>query len=117
MAQLLLTRVAPATNMDGTMAAIIFEGDGILILGQEQDVMGSGFNEAESFMGYLSSVAMWDYILQVTEVWDLTVLCGVSSKVGNIFMWTDFLDGIHGDLKVWAFIWFLPLTFLYFFTV
>lgn len=61
--------------------------------------MGSGFSEAESFLGYISNVAMWDYILQVTEVWDLT-LCGVSSKAGNIFIWTDFLHGIHGDLKV-----------------
>lgn len=62
--------------------------------------MGSGFSEAESFLGYISNVAMWDYILQVTEVWDLTMLCGVSSRTGNIFIWTDFLNGIHGDLKV-----------------
>lgn len=62
--------------------------------------MGSGFSEAESFLGYISNVAMWDYILQVTEVWDLVMLCGVSSIAGNIFIWTDFLNGIHGDLKV-----------------
>lgn len=75
-----------------------------MVLGQEQDLMGSGFSEAESFMGYLSSVAMWDYILQVTEIWNLTMLCEMSSRAGNIFMWTDFLTGIHGDLRVWPFI-------------
>jgi hypothetical protein len=64
--------------------------------------MGSGFSEAESFLGYLSNVAMWDYILQVTEVWDLAMLCGASSRAGNIFIWTDFLNGIHGELKVRA---------------
>jgi hypothetical protein len=70
--------------------------------------MGSGFSEAESFLGYLSSVAMWDYILQVTEVWDLAMLCGVSSSAGNVFIWTDFLNGIHGDLKVQNLLWSLP---------
>jgi CUB/sushi domain-containing protein len=82
------------------MNTILFEGDGIFVLGQEQDLLGSGFNEAESFMGYLSNVAMWDYILQGTDVWYLTMLCGVPSRAGNIFIWTDFLGGIHGDLKV-----------------
>jgi CUB/sushi domain-containing protein len=95
------------------MAAVIFEGDGILILGQEQDLMGSGFSEAESFMGYLSSVAMWDYVLQVTEIWNLTMMCGVSSRAGNVFMWTDFLAGIHGDLRVWwPFMWSLLFDFI-----
>lgn len=104
------TRLIPrCINIINSVATILFEGDGILILGQEQDLLGSGFNEAESFMGYLSNVAMWDYILQGTDVWYLTMLCGVPSRAGNIFIWTDFLDGIHGDLKVCKFSVFLIL--------
>ncbi|XP_069692830.1 sushi, von Willebrand factor type A, EGF and pentraxin domain-containing protein 1-like isoform X3 [Periplaneta americana] len=86
-------------NGTGLANGTFIPGGGILILGQEQDLMGSGFSEAESFMGYLSSVAVWDYILQVTEVWDLSMLCG-GSAYGNVFMWTDFLEGIRGDLKI-----------------
>ncbi|KAJ9580613.1 hypothetical protein L9F63_024228, partial [Diploptera punctata] len=87
-------------NGSGLANGTFIPGDGILILGQEQDLIGSGFSEAESFMGFLSSLTVWDYILEVAEVWDLTMLCNISSSSGNVFVWTDFLKGIRGDLKI-----------------
>uniref|UniRef100_A0A8D0AXY3 Pentraxin 4 n=1 Tax=Salvator merianae TaxID=96440 RepID=A0A8D0AXY3_SALMN len=41
---------------------------GSLILGQEQDVLGGGFEPSESFVGFLAGFAMWDRVLSPGEV-------------------------------------------------
>ncbi|KAK2521486.1 Svep1 [Columba livia] len=38
-------------------------GGGALVLGQEQDQKGEGFNPAESFVGSISQLNIWDYVL------------------------------------------------------
>ncbi|KAJ7306038.1 hypothetical protein JRQ81_010404 [Phrynocephalus forsythii] len=41
---------------------------GSLVLGQEQDVPGGGFEPSESFVGFLAGLAMWDRVLSPGEV-------------------------------------------------
>lgn len=41
---------------------------GSLVLGQEQDSMGGGFDSSESFMGSVAGLAMWDRVLVPREV-------------------------------------------------
>ncbi|KAM6155630.1 pentraxin-4 [Rhynchocyon petersi] len=41
---------------------------GSLVLGQEQDTMGGGFDSAESFVGSLAGLAIWDRVLSPGEV-------------------------------------------------
>lgn len=43
-------------------------GGGALVLGQEQDQRGEGFNPAESFVGSISQLNIWDYILSPEQV-------------------------------------------------
>jgi hypothetical protein len=43
-------------------------GGGALVLGQEQDKKGEGFNPAESFVGSLSQLNLWDYVLSPQQV-------------------------------------------------
>ncbi|XP_009082123.1 PREDICTED: sushi, von Willebrand factor type A, EGF and pentraxin domain-containing protein 1-like, partial [Acanthisitta chloris] len=38
-------------------------GGGALVLGQEQDQKGEGFNPAESFVGSISQLNIWDHVL------------------------------------------------------
>nr|XP_056722253.1 pentraxin-4 [Euleptes europaea] len=43
-------------------------GRGSLILGQEQDTLGGGFEPSEAFVGFLAGLAMWDRALSPGEV-------------------------------------------------
>ncbi|KAJ8792663.1 hypothetical protein J1605_019882 [Eschrichtius robustus] len=43
-------------------------GGGALVLGQEQDKKGEGFNPAESFVGSISQLNLWDYVLSPQQV-------------------------------------------------
>ncbi|KAM7420704.1 hypothetical protein PAMA_015094 [Pampus argenteus] len=43
-------------------------GPSIIILGQEQDSHGGGFDINQSFVGMMSDVYMWDYILSPCEI-------------------------------------------------
>lgn len=43
-------------------------GGGALVLAQEQDQRGEGFNPAESFVGSLSQLNIWDYPLSPEQV-------------------------------------------------
>ena len=61
---------------------------GALVLGQDQDSVGGGFETADSLKGMLSNVNVWDRVLSVADI--------KSSKscllgVGNVYRWTDFL--------------------------
>ncbi|XP_062373896.1 serum amyloid P-component-like [Sardina pilchardus] len=39
-----------------------------IILGQEQDSVGGGFNLDQSFAGKMTDVHMWDYVLSACEI-------------------------------------------------
>ncbi|KAM9095159.1 pentraxin-4 [Sarcophilus harrisii] len=45
---------------------------GILVLGQEQDTMGGGFDSSESFVGSLAGLTVWDRALSPGEVSSIT---------------------------------------------
>ena len=39
-----------------------------MVIGQEQDKKGEGFNPAESFVGSISQLNLWDYVLSPQQV-------------------------------------------------
>ncbi|KAM3873347.1 serum amyloid P-component-like [Diretmus argenteus] len=43
-------------------------GHAIIVLGQEQDSHGGGFDENQSFIGMVTDAHMWDYILSPCEI-------------------------------------------------
>lgn len=43
-------------------------GGGALVLGQDQDQRGEGFNPVESFVGSLSQLHIWDRVLDPQQV-------------------------------------------------
>ncbi|XP_043916972.1 sushi, von Willebrand factor type A, EGF and pentraxin domain-containing protein 1 isoform X2 [Protopterus annectens] len=75
-------------------------GGGALVLGQEQDMRGEGFNPAESFVGSLSQLNMWDYVLTPEQVKLLSTSCPEDIKKGNLLAWPDFLKGVIGKVKI-----------------
>uniref|UniRef100_A0A8C6R2L0 Sushi, von Willebrand factor type A, EGF and pentraxin domain-containing protein 1 n=1 Tax=Nannospalax galili TaxID=1026970 RepID=A0A8C6R2L0_NANGA len=75
-------------------------GGGALVLGQEQDKKGEGFNPAESFVGSISQLNLWDYVLSPQQVKSLASSCPEELRRGNVLAWPDFLLGIMGKVKV-----------------
>ncbi|XP_066469620.1 sushi, von Willebrand factor type A, EGF and pentraxin domain-containing protein 1 isoform X1 [Tiliqua scincoides] len=75
-------------------------GGGALVLGQEQDQRGEGFNPAESFVGSISQLNIWDYILSPEQVKSLAISCPEELQKGNVLAWPDFLPGVVGRVKI-----------------
>ncbi|XP_029312236.1 neuronal pentraxin-2b isoform X1 [Cottoperca gobio] len=58
---------------------------GVIILGQEQDVVGGRFDAGQAFVGELSQVNMWDRVLKPVEIQSMA---NCSSYVaGNVISW------------------------------
>ncbi|XP_069622657.1 sushi, von Willebrand factor type A, EGF and pentraxin domain-containing protein 1 [Ranitomeya imitator] len=75
-------------------------GGGALVLAQEQDQRGEGFNPAESFVGSISQLNIWDYPLPPEQVKLLATSCPHDLQRGNVLAWADFLPGVVGKVKV-----------------
>uniref|UniRef100_A0A3P8RIT8 Pentraxin family member n=2 Tax=Amphiprion percula TaxID=161767 RepID=A0A3P8RIT8_AMPPE len=60
-------------------------GRPIIILGQEQDSYGGGFHDKQSFVGMVSDVHMWDYVLSSCEI--QRYLNELNFTPGNVLNW------------------------------
>ncbi|XP_028454922.1 neuronal pentraxin receptor a [Perca flavescens] len=60
---------------------------GVLILGQEQDSLGGGFDSSQALVGELSQVGLWDRVLSSNQVASLA-RCGRISQ-GSVAPWTE----------------------------
>nr|XP_015201270.1 PREDICTED: sushi, von Willebrand factor type A, EGF and pentraxin domain-containing protein 1 [Lepisosteus oculatus] len=83
----------------GLSTGTIIPGGGVLVLGQEQDERGEGFNPVESFVGSLSQLNIWDYVLTPQQIKELASSCPEELRRGNLLAWSDFLTGIVGRVK------------------
>ncbi|XP_035485829.2 female protein [Scophthalmus maximus] len=68
------------------------------ILGQEQDTYGGGFEASQSFIGMISKLHMWDYVLS-----DIEIKRYMNDKYftpGNVFNWGSLEYEITGLILV-----------------
>ncbi|CAH2293998.1 sushi, von Willebrand factor type A, EGF and pentraxin domain-containing 1 [Pelobates cultripes] len=84
----------------GLSAGASIPGGGALVLAQEQDKRGEGFNPAESFVGSISQLNIWDYPLTPEQVKSLATSCPNELQKGNVLAWADFLPWVVGRVKV-----------------
>lgn len=70
------------------------------VVGQEQDRLGGGFNEVESFVGKMTKVEMWNKILNQTEIEVLFGTCEKESFNASFNIWPELLRNIRGNIKV-----------------
>ncbi|XP_047454887.1 C-reactive protein-like [Mugil cephalus] len=61
------------------------QGPTIIILGQEQDSHGGGFDVKQSFVGMMSDVHMWDYVLSSCEI--MNYMDEWNYTPGNVLNW------------------------------
>ncbi|KAM9852112.1 C-reactive protein-like [Aulostomus maculatus] len=60
-------------------------GNPIIVLGQEQDSHGGGFQADQSFVGSISDVHMWDYVLSPCEIQNY--VNDLNLTPGNVVNW------------------------------
>lgn len=72
---------------------------GALVLGQEQDSVGGGFDADESFKGMLSNVNVWDHKLADTQIEEMSTSCLLDEwNAGNVYSWRSFLQKAQARL-------------------
>ncbi|KAG8429197.1 hypothetical protein GDO86_014095 [Hymenochirus boettgeri] len=75
---------------------------GVLVLGQEQDTLGGGFDATQAFVGELAHFNMWDRKLTVGEVYNLAT-CSNKALTGNVISWAESNIEIFGGATKWTF--------------
>uniref|UniRef100_I3JPI9 Neuronal pentraxin receptor a n=1 Tax=Oreochromis niloticus TaxID=8128 RepID=I3JPI9_ORENI len=68
--------------------------DGVLILGQEQDSLGGGFDSSQALVGELSQVGLWDRVLTSNQVASLA-RCGKITQ-GSVVPWAENGVDVYG---------------------
>ncbi|XP_027142800.1 sushi, von Willebrand factor type A, EGF and pentraxin domain-containing protein 1 isoform X2 [Larimichthys crocea] len=92
----------PSDGGKGLSVGTTIPGGGALVLGQDQDQRGEGFNPVESFVGSISQLNIWDRVLTPQQIKVLASSCPASHVThrGNVLAWPDFLTGVVGRVKV-----------------
>lgn len=72
--------------------------NGVVILGQDQDDYGGGFEQDQSFLGQIYGVNMWNRDLTDDEIYRLSKNC--SHGVGHFMSWSDFSSGLNGNVSL-----------------
>ncbi|KAG7461968.1 hypothetical protein MATL_G00196770 [Megalops atlanticus] len=84
----------------GLSVGTTIQGGGALVLGQDQDQKGEGFNPVESFVGSISQLNIWNYVLTPQQIKALATSCPKDVFRGNVLAWPDFLRGTMGRVKI-----------------
>ncbi|KAL6109162.1 apcs [Pungitius sinensis] len=73
-------------------------GSNIIVLGQEQDAYGGGFDMKQSFVGMMTDVHMWDHTLSACEIHKY--VDGLNFTPGNVLNWGALEFAISGKVIV-----------------
>ena len=71
---------------------------GSLVLGQDQDSVGGGFDRNQTLHGRLASVNMWDKVLSESDIAAQYTNCSVPH--GSVINWSAFKNLTHGNVTV-----------------
>lgn len=65
---------------------------GTLVLGQDQDSVGGGFDTSDSFQGMLSNVNIWNEVLTPEQIQKMSQSCLADVAADDkVYNWLDFL--------------------------
>ncbi|KAK1885620.1 Neuronal pentraxin-1, partial [Dissostichus eleginoides] len=76
--------------------------EGVLVLGQEQDTLGGGFDATQAYVGELANLNIWNRKLSIAEIYNLAT-CNSKAAAGNVFSWTESNIEIFGGATKWTF--------------
>ncbi|CAM5096869.1 unnamed protein product [Natator depressus] len=75
---------------------------GVLVLGQEQDTLGGGFDATQAFVGELAHFNIWDRKLSPGEIYHLAT-CSTKAPAGNVLAWSETTIDVYGGATKWTF--------------
>lgn len=67
-----------------------------MVLGQEQDAVGGGFDPAEGFAGHIAGFRLWKRVLSPSEVGGVAGGRGVPR---GVVLDMDDIEDVHGDVQ------------------
>ena len=73
----------------------VITGGGVMILGQEQDEIGGGFNLEENLIGDVSQMNIFEHVLSANDIYNLAYSC--DHVKGNVAAWGDFRETLYGE--------------------
>lgn len=76
----------------------VIQPGGKVILGQDLDSGDGSYHASQSFVGEISEVNMWDFVLSASSIQDLYSRRTVQS--GNVFNWESTELKVSGDVDV-----------------
>ncbi|XP_015192367.2 carbonic anhydrase 6 isoform X1 [Lepisosteus oculatus] len=71
---------------------------GTLILGKDQDGL-LGISDADAFVGHMTDVHVWDYVLSSSEIRE-QMSCRNGTQKGNVFSWGATAVSLHGGVRL-----------------
>ncbi|MBN3315097.1 CAH6 anhydrase, partial [Atractosteus spatula] len=71
---------------------------GTLILGKDQDGL-LGISDADAFVGHMTDVHVWDYVLSSSEIQE-QMSCRNGTQKGNVFSWGATPVSLHGGVRL-----------------
>ncbi|KAL3974348.1 hypothetical protein ACER0C_022974 [Sarotherodon galilaeus] len=72
---------------------------GVFILGKDQDGLLGIFN-ADAFVGKMTDVNVWDYVLSTADIRDQMQCMNNSTVVGNVFSWGNTKLSMYGGVQL-----------------
>ncbi|KAI4463058.1 complement component-related sushi domain-containing [Holotrichia oblita] len=75
------------------------QGNGKMIIGQEQDIMGGKFSQSEAFLGKISHFDVWDKVLSAKDIFDQMNSCE-EERFGNVYAWPDMNKYVFGKVRI-----------------
>ncbi|KAL9979160.1 hypothetical protein ACROYT_G016779 [Oculina patagonica] len=76
----------------------ILRSGGTVVLGQDQDSIGGGFNTNDAFVGEMTEVNMWGSVLSESDIAAQYENCSIPH--GSVLAWPIFKDVMHGQVQV-----------------
>ncbi|XP_070538120.1 neuronal pentraxin-1-like isoform X2 [Ptychodera flava] len=72
-------------------------GGGLLVLGQDQDSVGGGYDADQAFIGEMTAFNMWSRSLNDVEIAQVAKNCSIG---GDVFAWNNIDLHIGGDVSL-----------------
>ena len=87
-----------ASSGTGFKTGYTIQAGGSLVLGQEQDSVGGGFDSTQSLKGSLADVNVWSCVLEADKILEISKSC--LRATGDVYKWADFKDAVVGNTEV-----------------
>uniref|UniRef100_A0A182QJ86 Sushi, von Willebrand factor type A, EGF and pentraxin domain-containing protein 1 n=1 Tax=Anopheles farauti TaxID=69004 RepID=A0A182QJ86_9DIPT len=87
-----------AADGHGLSRGVPIPPGGLFVFGQEQDALGGGFSETESFRGRMAYVDVWDRALARADILRFYRSC--EAYAGNVIRWAELRLATVGPVRV-----------------